>query len=586
MTATNWLPAGPPGTTDDVVIVAGGAIVVLTNNVAVQSVVISNQTLRFNVWNNALIASNVNVQNGGVITHTANSDTATPWAENAGVFIECTNLTVAAGGAINGDALGYGGGPGNVSGYGPGLGVYSSGGICGGGGGYGASGGYGNANDAYGGGAYGSASNPTNAGSGGAGGDYSLGGAGGGFANIVVSELLTVNGTISMNGTNSTGGAGGGGSGGGIKIQCGNLIGNGIIRANGGNGGGSGGGGGGGRIAVTAGNTTNFSGHLSANCGSGYLTFPDNRRRSQMPGTVYLSDWAILPPMLTNGAAHFTAVGGMAAALTISNYTMLLAWGWDANRLRAGEVTVKNNGRMMQTWNTDTTDPWTPNGGIFIECTNLTVEAGGLINGDGFGYGGSSGGNGDGYGPGRGRNSNPGVGQTGGGGGYGGAGGRGQEAAAAGGSTYDTMVSPTNPGSGGAGGNWSCGGGGGGYVIIVASRTVTINGIISMNGTNGYPVGPGSGGGGGSGGGIYIHCRNLAGNGVLRANGGNCDAGSGGGGGGGRIALYVMSGPVYTYASSLLFSTPRPSGGTGWSNGTPGTIYTYFKPRGTMVSMW
>jgi hypothetical protein len=70
--------------------------------------------------------------------------------------------------------------------------------------------------------------------------------------------------------------------------------------------------------------------------------------------------------------------------------------------------------------NSVTNSPWTPDNGIFIACTTLTVQAGGQINGDGLGFGagywGSSG-----YGPGRGIYGN----NRGGGAGYGGAGGTG-----------------------------------------------------------------------------------------------------------------------------------------------------------------
>jgi hypothetical protein len=206
-----------------------------------------------------LKAGTVAVQNGGRIMHVWNTATSTnaagQWVPDAGVFIECSNLTVAVGGEINTDGLGYAGGAIYTNGCGPGGGYYGpSGAGCGGGGGYGGTGGVGASAGAYGGTTYGLSNNPVSPGSGGGGGAVGGGAGGGGYVKIVAASTVTIAGLISAQATNAaTGSRSGGGSGGGIYIQCGSLSGSGIIQANGGAGdmgANKGGGGGGGRIAI------------------------------------------------------------------------------------------------------------------------------------------------------------------------------------------------------------------------------------------------------------------------------------------------------------------------------------------------
>jgi hypothetical protein len=197
--------------------------------------------------NNALRAGAVAIRNGGKLKHWRNSDTAAPWVPDAGIFLECTTLTVDTNGEINADYVGYGGGN-QVSGYGPGKGTHGT--YTGGGGGYGGAGGSGS--DGTGGSTNGSSNNPADPGSGGGGGDANSpqGGAGGGYIRILAAGTVTINGTITANGAGGSVKAGGG-SGGGICIRCLRLTGAGNIRANGGNPSNTdGGGGGGGRIAL------------------------------------------------------------------------------------------------------------------------------------------------------------------------------------------------------------------------------------------------------------------------------------------------------------------------------------------------
>ena len=174
---------------------------------------------------------------------------------------------------------------------------------------------------------------------------------------------------------------------------------------------------------------------------------------------------------------------------------------------------------------------------ITITAINITVCSGGKISSDGNGYAAvssvdsSQATSGSGYG----HFATAG----GGGGGHGGYGGAGY--GAGGGSPYGSFTSPRHCGSGGSNaspGSW--GGRGGGVVTLVAS-TLTVDGVISADGSSahGHP-----GGGGGSGGSVMIYTRYLLGAGVIRAEGGQGTyslTAFGGGGGGGRVALVVNS---------------------------------------------
>jgi len=140
-----------------------------------------------------------------------------------GVVIQAANITVASGGAISEDGWGFGAAVGPA----PGSGAWNgTNGAC-----HGGWGSFPLGNP------YGSATQPTSMGSGG-------GNGGGGAVKLVVSGILTVNGTISANGLNYTIG----GAGGSIWINCGALAGTSTITANAYNTGTYGSGGG--RIAI------------------------------------------------------------------------------------------------------------------------------------------------------------------------------------------------------------------------------------------------------------------------------------------------------------------------------------------------
>jgi hypothetical protein len=273
------------------------------------------------------------------------------------------------------------------------------------------------------------------------------------------------------------------------------------------------------------------------------------------------------------GAADAVVIAGSSAvsvtldidtqilALTLTNShagdkTTLLFDAWNRT-LTASNVYVRGGGNISHPVNSDTNAPWTPDAGVFIVCTNITIDANGSLNVDARGYtGGLAYDTAGGRGPGGGQYNSA-------GGGYGGTGGK---YGGAGGIEYGSADAPASPGSGGAGAgaNGRIGGNGGGYVRIEASGTAAIDGTISANGQNN----PGHNVGGGSGGGVHLVCHTLTGSGTVRADGGDADY-AGGSGGGGRIAIYVST-PA---ACDITFSADRGYTPTAGQLGTVGTLY-------------
>jgi hypothetical protein len=213
----------------------------------------------------------------------------------------------------------------------------------------------------------------------------------------------------------------------------------------------------------------------------------------------------------------------------------------------------------------NSTYSWTPDNRIWIQCTNLTVLAGGKLDAAGKGYvGGTTTGGSDGNGLWFGRGCGNG------GGAYGG------EGAAHGGiaggwynpydsppaprpSTYGSITNPAAPGSGGGGTASSPGGAGGGWVTIEATDVVTVEdaGVIDASGREGG----GAISAGGSGGSILIRCKTFQGAGLVCAAGGRGQALNGepnsGNGGGGRIAVHVDADAQRAYASGAGTEGPR-----------------------------
>ncbi|MDD5687086.1 MAG: hypothetical protein PHE88_04555 [Elusimicrobia bacterium] len=506
--------------------------------------------------NTKLSLGNLTVVNGGILTHTQkDSDFELEVHEN---------LTIDTGGKIDVTGKGY---P-QYQGPGAPTGNTSAGGSYGGFGGMGL--------------VYGSMYMPTDLGSGGGASAPSVGTGGtGGGAVKITANTLTVNGAIIANGTNGGDGSwggnwpAGGGSGGSVYITANTISGTGTITANGGsdsNRSERGCGGGGGRIAIYY-TTNNFTGIITAYGGAGAinayggagtiylksttqnygdLTIDNNNSQGTTPiidgvhtfdkitvknkATLEISDNDVVTSVNLNikDLGVVTNTGNIAVTnfklenggAFYHNAGILKKEGFDALQIDSGGIFYLNtklslsnltifSGGILTHSNQD------PDFELEIEDT-LNIQAGGKITVDGKGY------------P---QYKGPGAptGNTSAGGSYGGFGGMS--------SVYGSMYTPTDLGSGGGASAPSLGtGGAGGGAIKITANTLTFNGIISANGTNG---GDGSWGGnwpagGGSGGSVYIKANTILGNGTITSNGGNGSDRSdkGNGGGGGRIAIY------------------------------------------------
>jgi len=233
-TSTNWSDggnwsAGVPVDGADVSISSGTtyAPTLAGASADLSSLVVdSGQTLTVSGWSSTIQATNLTI--AGTITHLTNNVTTTnalgEWVPIHRVLIDGSNVTIAAGGKINTDYLGY------PPGAGPGAG----------GGSYGAAGHAGDGIRAYGGhapgSAYGDSAAPEQPGSGG--GLYVYSRPAGGAVKIIASGQLTVDGEIRANGQNAYTTHGSGGSGGSIWLDCHTFAGSatGLITVNAGNG--------------------------------------------------------------------------------------------------------------------------------------------------------------------------------------------------------------------------------------------------------------------------------------------------------------------------------------------------------------
>lgn len=458
------------------------------------------------------------------------------WNESfpSGLNLTITDdVTVAVGGSINADGVGYG------TGSGPGAGLSSGGnpvdGSGGGHGGIGGLSGYG----ALGGGCYDSFSQPGSPGSGGGSSYAGVGGAGGGLIQIFAGGKVDIEGVVSADGANATNSRAGGGSGGSICISAGIVSGAGSISANGGAGAPVyGGGGGGGRIAVVCA-TNDFSGAMTAYGGGG--------ANYGGAGTIFTQAAGQTGSLQLNNGGN----NGTNSTITLSTPADVTIFGGAgvlvSGQFLADDLTIGSNSLLTGYSQV----------GLQLSASNLTIQAGGVLSANSLGY----------------ANGGPGYGGTyingnynfGAGGGHGGNGGLAEETNAAAGSAYDQIESPIqlgSPGGGSLAGNLpSIGGSGGGVIQLNVSGTVQLDGLITANGGNGS----GYAGGGGAGGAIEISAGNWSGAGSITANGGNGASGLGGGGGGGRIA-------VITGADSFTGSLAA-FGGSGANFGGAGTVY-------------
>ena len=578
----------------------------------------------------------------GTLTHTTNTTSAAVggvWYPDSLLQIAASNVTVYAGGKIDVNGKGYQGNPG-AAGYGPGGG---NGVNYGAGGGYGGKGGDGY-NAGSGGTNYGLASAPVDPGSGAKGhSSYPANtpGSGGGAVHIRATGLVTIDGSITANGTDGQVNYAGGGSGGGIYIECSTFQGSGLIWANGGNGttGETGGGGGGGRIAIVYTNAATQAGLskpsvvFSTRGGTGSTTL-GNAYMGQY-GTLYFPDaiafpstnltgffLLVIPSFTSWGPSSLTITNGLVVltngfSLTVTNQMLLDNGGGlvlsNHAALNCGSLVVTNGSSLYMYSGTTGGAPWstygslisvtnnmviassatnflysepTNGGSVYLTAANLIVGAGGMMSGDGNGYYGYNyPAVTDAYGPGH-ASTAANYGSA----GYGGPGGKGT---GNGGVTYGSAIAPVDPGSGGMGGGSSAGYGGGNGAAAIRIHSpgqVTVNGTISANGNGGFFAG-----GGGSGGSVYIDCDTFKGVGLVRAEGGDGAAGngaSGAGAGGGRIAVYYSPGnqagvspkPTVQFSTKNGFGAPA-SPRDNWHNGF-GTLYlvdTNFFPTTNMI---
>ena len=465
-----------------------------------------------------------------------------------GSTINAGSVQVDAGSKISADGQGYSGTDCSTIGKGPGGGPINcnNNGIGGSYGGLGA----GTTPAAA---IYGSIFNPTDLGSGGSGayggGAGAVGGSGGGLLKLVVSGVITNNGSIESNGASNGCGqyaCGGGGSGGTVNITAGSLSGTGSVTANGGNPSSSVGGGGG-RVAINYTNGSHSTFTITAaggnSAGVGSVSIVSN-------GNLLVSSDLAFPADSTIGYGGITVSNG--ATLTIGG-------GSTVNLVGALNITGNSTVLIQGKNTTDKVNGAWAGAGSTINAATLTIASGSKISADGQGYTGSRGDSAGGNGPGGGVVT---------GGSYGGAG-SGSHVAA----TYGSALAPIDLGSGG-GGEVSCcvvdhtGTPGGGAIHINVSGTFTNNGIITANGTSNGDTYAAEG----SGGSVLIDVNTLAGNGSITANGGTRGDGLLSGGGG-RIAVYYQT-------RSNDSTTHVAAGGTGASDGT---VIFSFKPTTTLT---
>ncbi len=566
---TNWAPVGVPGT-GAAVTNAAGAILLTNETAELASFTLTGGSVTFSNWTTRLRATEVDLQGGTLTLPMAFTNNVM----SNRVWVVCSNFTLGVTAQIDAVGKGYR----SVNGPGAATAADRTGASHGGRGGRGPS-------PVAMPQPYGSAAQPFAPGSGGSYESTSTlhQGAGGGAVWIQASGMATLLGAILADGADGYR-YGGGGSGGSILIQCGTFAGDnrGLVSVMGGSvplwgdGVRHSGGGGGGRVAVDyalldgtprvrfrgtpgIGNADQNAFGIRHRAGQGTLHVPD-------PGlfSILLADnqfqnidahvastqiWTVASLVVSNASLTFAdpgfvvsvasdvridAGGGLgmygelitqAGDLNLTNGGVLRVYSDATNGLAAdygarvsitGDIQIAANSTLLAY--AHSTNGGTP----LFEAENVHLAAGGTIKADGGGYASQTG-------PGK-ASVQPG------GGGYGGRGGGGT----VGGAVYGRNNDASQPGSGG--GDVNQGGFGGGCVRIVASGTVTVDGVISANGLRTW----GSGGGSGSGGGIDIRCNLLAGgaDGLLQANGGggfwhsSSASWYGYAGGGGRIALH------------------------------------------------
>ena len=264
--------------------------------------------------------------------------------------------------------------------------------------------------------------------------------------------------------------------------------------------------------------------------------------------------------MLTNSTPQLDSLTITSSTLTFTNWN---------TALRATNVFVQT-GAVLPHALCNTNALLSNTNRVYVECSNLTVDAGAFIDANWVGYPGGASGQ---------RGQGPGGGYAGSdysccGGSYGGSGGKGQHGGAL--VTIPPYGSPYSPSDAGSGGGGSVRGGasgnGGGLIWISAAGKVTVNGTIRADGQN--PVGSYSGPG--AGGGIYILCRSFAGSGILEAKGAGNSGAEAGASGGGRIGVFYNAAAQAAEPAqpTATFSAMRGTiGSQGRTDHESGTVY-------------
>ncbi len=461
-----------------------------------------------------LVVHNLTVGTGGVLTHITGQTGLDVTVQGTATVDASGAISVAGKGQVSEQGTGAGG---NGTSYGGGAGY----------GGFGA----GAIGGSLGGGAYGSILQPVDLGSGGGKGGVSLGGPGGGCLRLQVAGILTVNGSLSADGT-TVSVTGGGGSGGSIWLTVGSLAGSGAISADGATpSSANAGSGAGGRIAFYYG-TNAFAGAVSAKGGINHVGGA---------GTIYTrSESASYGSLLVDNGALSGALTPITSPepfnLTISGSAQAYA----EAPLVLHDLRISTDGLLTHITGQTGLD-------VTVQGT-ASVDASGAISVSGKGYvseqGAGAGGNGTSYG---------------GGAGYGGRG-AGGIGGSVGGGAYGSILQPVDLGSGGGKGGLSLGGPGGGCLRLQVAGALTVDGSLSADGTT-----VSSAGGGGSGGSIWLTAGSLAGAGTISADGATPPSANAGSGAGGRIAIY--------YAASSFAGQVTAYGGT-VRVGAPGTVFT------------
>ena len=501
---------------------------------------------------------NVELVSGAVLTH---SDTTT--TEQFALNISAWTITIDSTSSVDVTGKGYLGGgktglgeTAHTVGFTPGAG-------SGNGGSYGGSGGHFSGSATSPNPVYGDLTNPMDLGSGG--GAWSGNGGDGGGLILINSINIAMDGTMRANGEVSSGTASGDGSGGGVNISTRTISGTGSISADGG-GNGSHTGGGGGRIAIRYLDLYTFTlDGVTARGGAGHYG-------NGADGTIFL-----LQESETNGEL---VINGRGPGSPFTDLVLPQGREFSSITLQNGAHVIAQSpivltGTLRVTGDSILTHPTTSESGLQIEASRVVVEEGSAIDVSGRGYpGGVSGGDETGLTLGSLAGSVHGC-----GGSYGGRGARYRDAGGEPNPVYGDPRHPDLLGSGG--GAWSGNGGyGGGYVRIVASDELVVDGAIRADGG----ISSGTASGDGSGGSVWITTSRLAGDGTISANGGG--NGDHVGGGGGRVAIYLDYVDSNSDLNGLRGITAF--SGRGRYNSTPsaaGTIYIKYSDQddGTLV---